>query len=183
MEINMIAAIGENGELGKDNKLLWSIPEDMKFFKEITSGHTVIMGRKTYDSIGRPLPKRNNLIITRNTKSFENNEEKGLYYFDNYITMFTFVKEVLKPERLFIIGGGEVYRNTMSVCHNVYLTRVRGSFDADTYFPLNRLDILNFKLKESRECKNEHHDYIFETYSRPELNGIRTNFTPNIPFT
>jgi dihydrofolate reductase len=164
MEIIAIAAIGQNGELGRDNQLLWSIPEDMKFFKETTTGHTVIMGRKTFESIGRPLPNRNNLILSRNAKKEDNNEEKGLFFFSNIIDLLTFAKLHLNPEKLFVIGGGEVYKMLLGVCCKLYLTRVHSSFEADTMFPI---DIINssFTIEETQTYNNGEYEYSIEKYN------------------
>lgn len=139
-KINIVAAIGKNRELGKDNKLLWHIPEDLKHFKEVTSGHVVIMGRKTYESIGRLLPNRTNIIITRDATytvagahicySLEEALEKAK----------TIEKEVLRQAQdgkgeIFIIGGGQIFEQALPLADKLYLTVVEGTFAADVYFP------------------------------------------------
>jgi dihydrofolate reductase len=177
MEIIAIAAIGQNGELGRDNQLLWSIPEDMKFFKETTTGHTVIMGRKTFESIGRPLPNRNNLILTSNAKNEDNNEEKRLFFFSNIMDLLTFAKHDLNPEKLFVIGGGEVYKIMLGVCWKLYLTRVNASFEADTLFPIDQINEW-FTLEKKQTYHNGEYDYSIETYDnvrRRELLHLYTN--------
>ncbi|PJC82534.1 hypothetical protein CO006_03210, partial [Candidatus Roizmanbacteria bacterium CG_4_8_14_3_um_filter_35_14] len=119
--INIIAAIGKNRELGKDNKLLWHIPEDFKRFKKITEGQVVIMGRKTFESLGRPLPNRINIVVTRNrawtplgclaSNSIEEAIEKAK-------------RNLPAGRQVFIIGGGEIYRQGMKYADKLYLTLV-----------------------------------------------------------
>lgn len=129
MKISMIAAIAfGNRALGKDNKLIYRIPEDLKRFKEITSGHVVIMGRKTFESIGHPLPNRTNIVISRDPS-----------YTASSIIIVHSLKEALRQagdnEEVFIIGGGQIYQEAISLADKLYLTIVEGSPDADTYFP------------------------------------------------
>lgn len=135
--ISLIAAIGENRELGKNNQLLWHIPEDLKRFRKITKGHVVIMGRKTFESIGKPLPKRTNIIIT-----------KDKTYHPPVIVCHSVIEaiEVAKrkeKEEIFIIGGGQIYHQTIPFADRLYLTIVEGTFAADTFFP----DYSQFKKK------------------------------------
>ncbi len=130
MKISIIAAIGPNRELGRNNKLLWHIGEDLKRFKKLTQGHAVIMGRKTYESIGKPLPNRTNIIITHDDK----------FSAHNCIVVHS-IKEAIKigkdlsPEEIFFIGGGEVYRQALPYAQKLYLTVVEGRYEADTFFP------------------------------------------------
>jgi dihydrofolate reductase len=144
--ISLIAAIGSNRELGKDNKLLWHIGEDLKRFKKLTEGHVVIMGRKTFESIGKPLTGRLNIIITRNPD----------YKVDNYNvskhckvivvnsleqaiekSIKSKVHKVLKVEKdeVFIIGGGQIYEEAIEIADKLYLTIVDVKAEADTFFP------------------------------------------------
>ena len=134
--ISIIAAIGKNRELGKDNKLLWHIPEDFKRFKELTSNHVVIMGRKTFESIGKPLPNRVNIIITRNrtwaplrctiSYSLEEAIEKGT----------TFAKASASQREIFIIGGAEIYKQGIQYADKLYLTLINRKYPkADAFFP------------------------------------------------
>lgn len=127
--ISLIAAIGKNNELGKNNTLVWSMPADMKFFKETTSGHPVIMGRKTFESIGKPLPGRKNIIITR-----DNDYKK-----DGIETVHS-LKEALalvnSNDEAFIIGGAEIFKQAMEIADRLYITHVEAEDkDADTFFP------------------------------------------------
>lgn len=136
MKVSLIAAIASgNRALGKDNKLIYKIPEDLKRFKELTEGHTVIMGRKTFESIGYPLPDRVNIIITRDTK-----------YLVKGVTVVHSLEEALQlvqdEDEIFVIGGGQIYQEAIDIADKLYLTLVEGSLEADTYFP----DYSEFKI-------------------------------------
>ncbi len=125
--LGLVVAISSNNAIGKDNQLLWHLPADLRHFKNITSGHTIIMGRKTYDSIGKPLPNRRNIVITR---------QKGLQI--EGIEVVNSLAEALslcKQEEVYIIGGAEIYRQAISLCDKIELTRVHQDFDADAFFP------------------------------------------------
>ena len=127
MTVTIVVAISENHAIGKDNKLLWYLPNDLKHFKEITTGHTVIMGRKTYESVGKPLPKRRNIIITRQEINIEgcevvNSIEAALALCAN-------------EEEVFIVGGAEIYKQALKLTDRIYLTIVHQNFEADSFFP------------------------------------------------
>ncbi|WP_343535292.1 dihydrofolate reductase [Pedobacter sp.] len=127
-QISIVVAISENNAIGKDNQLLWHLPADLKHFKNITTGHTIIMGRKTYDSIGKPLPNRRNIIITRqNGLSIEGVEVVNSL--DEALALCKTEAEV------FVIGGAEIYKQAIAVSHRIYLTRVHQEFEADAFFP------------------------------------------------
>lgn len=131
-KISIIAAIASgNRGLGKDNRLIYKIPEDLKRFKEITSGHPIIMGRKTFESIGHPLSNRTNIVIT-----------KDLDYFAEGIIVVHSLEEALRQAMLaqgnneiFVIGGGQIYKQALRLTDKLYLTIVEGNPDADTFFP------------------------------------------------
>jgi dihydrofolate reductase len=132
MKLSLIAAIDENRGLGKNNTLLFKIPEDLKRFREVTKGHVIIMGRKTFESIGRPLPHRTNIVLTRDTS----------YKPQDVIVVHSIEEALLAAQpycatndEVFIIGGGELYRQTIDRADKLYLTLVKGSYDADTFFP------------------------------------------------
>ena len=159
----MIAAIGENRELGKDNKLLFDIPEDMKFFRETTRGKPVIMGRKTAEHLVEfytkgPLPGRANIVVTRNPE----------YRLDGFMVVSSMEKAIEKakeesPDEIFIIGGGEIYTLGMPFADRLYLTIVKGTHDADAFFP----EYGEFtKIVEKRESSNENYSYVFKTLER-----------------
>lgn len=127
MTTTIVVAISENHAIGKDNQLLWYLPKDLKHFKEITSGHTVIMGRKTYDSVGRPLPNRRNIVITRQDIAIE-----GVEVVKSIEAALELCKDT---HEVFVIGGAEIYKQAMHLTDKIYLTIVHADFEADAYFP------------------------------------------------
>ncbi|MDR5589466.1 dihydrofolate reductase [Christiangramia sp. SM2212] len=158
--LTMIAAAAENNALGKDNDLVWHLPDDFKRFKLLTSGHYIIMGRKTFESFPKLLPNRTHVIITRQKD----------YNPDNTIVVGS-LEEAIRVSKLddqaFIIGGGEIYKMGMDHAERIELTRVHGEFEADTHFP--EIDERKWKLvKEEFHEKDEKHDYSFTylTYDR-----------------
>ena len=127
MNIIIVVAIATNNAIGKNNQLLWKLPADLKHFKDITSGHTVIMGRKTYESVGKPLPNRRNIVITRQNLLIEGCEVVSSLH--DALALCIGLPEV------HIIGGAEIYNQAMPLTDIIYLTRVHQSFEADTFFP------------------------------------------------
>jgi len=127
MIVSQVVAISKNHVIGKDNKLLWYLPNDLKHFKEITTGHTVIMGRKTYDSVGKPLPRRRNIIITRQAIAIEGCEVVNSI--EAALALCTGEDEV------FIVGGAEIYKQSMHLTDRIYLTIVHKEFEGDSFFP------------------------------------------------
>ena len=148
---SLIVAVGKNNEIGKNNQLLWHIPEDLKNFKKITTGKTVIMGRNTYKSIGRALPNRTNIVLSRNfletdekvkedKKKYENETTK-LEFYDDFQKIIEKYKDL--KEEIFIIGGGEIYKKSleMGIIKRIYMSHVDFSDNkADAYFPKIDLD-------------------------------------------
>lgn len=128
MSVSMIAAVGKNLELGKNNNLIWHFKEDMKFFKDTTMGHTVVMGRKTFESLPKALPGRKNIVISSNAQ-----------YQAQGATVVTSVEEALQiadNEEIFVIGGGKIYAEFLPYADKLYLTEIDAECeDADTYFP------------------------------------------------
>ena len=129
-KICLIAAIGEHRELGKDNKLLVKIPEDMLHFKNVTMGHPVIMGRKTFESIGKHLEGRTNIVLTKN-KNFKAEGVLIVHSLEEAISL----GESRDLHKIFIIGGGEIFHQAIRIADILYLTVIHHKFDADTYFP------------------------------------------------
>lgn len=129
MKLSMIVAIGKRGQIGKDNKLLWHIPEDLKNFKNLTLNHHIIMGRKTYESIGKPLPNRTSIVLSHNEF-----KQDGIFVCKNIDEAIKFC-ENNNEEEAFIIGGGELYKSTIDIIDRLYLTKVYYNEDADTFFP------------------------------------------------
>lgn len=153
VKISIIAAIGKNRELGKDNKLLWHIPEDLQHFKKLTENHVVIMGRKTFESIGKPLPNRINIIITRN-RAWTPLALRfgGLGCTVCYSLEEGLVEAKKNKNEIFIIGGGEIYKQGIKYADKLYLTIVDQEYpEADTYFP----DYSDFKKVIKEEKKSD----------------------------
>ena len=160
MIISLIAAVSKNNVIGSDNKLLWHLPADLKHFKAITSGHTVIMGRKTYESIGKPLPNRRNIIVTRQ----ESFNAPGCDLAPN---LQEAVDMCSNKEEVFIIGGGEIYKQAIHAADKIYLTRIYKEFEGDTRFPDFSLSEwkLNNYLRHHADEKNLF-EYSFSEYER-----------------
>ncbi|MDB5155671.1 MAG: dfrA [Mucilaginibacter sp.] len=133
MIISIVVAISENHAIGKDNKLLWYLPKDLKHFKDITTGGTVIMGRKTYDSVGKPLPKRRNIIVTRQPITID-----GCEVVNSIEAALDLCRD---EEEVFIVGGAEIYKQAMHLTDRIYLTIVHENIDGDSYFPEIKEDI------------------------------------------
>ena len=128
MAISIIAAVGKNLELGKNNDLIWHFKEDMKFFKETTTGHPVIMGRKTFESLPKALPNRRNIVITKNTDFVAQNAET--------VSSLEEAMSLCENEEAFIIGGGQIYKEFLPYADKLYLTEIEDECsDADTFFP------------------------------------------------
>lgn len=128
MKLIIIAAIGKNNELGINNKLIWNLPGDLKFFKEKTTGHTIVMGRKTFESLGRILPNRKHVIITHQNL---NNKDIQIYH-----SVTEFLNEYDENGKVFIIGGGSIYKEFINYVDEMYLTHIEASSnEADTFFP------------------------------------------------
>lgn len=158
--ITMIAAAAENNALGKDNDLVWHLPDDFKRFKRLTSGHYIIMGRKTFESFPKLLPDRTHVIITRK----DDYQPEGTIVVNSLDEALRVSKTDEQP---FIIGGGEIYKMGMEKADRIELTRVHAEFDADTFFP--EIDTDNWELvKEQFHEKDEKHDHSFTylTYDR-----------------
>ena len=161
MKITLIAAAAENNALGKDNDLVWHLPDDFKRFKKLTSHHHIIMGRKTFESFPKPLPNRTHIVITR----------KSDYDAGEPIIVVNSIEEAIKAvvddENPYIIGGGEIYKLGMEFATHIELTRVHGTFEADAFFP--EIDADTWELiEESYHPKDEKHDYAFTylTYAK-----------------
>ncbi|MEI6407759.1 MAG: dihydrofolate reductase [Bacteroidota bacterium] len=128
MIISIVVATGKNGEIGKDNRLLWHLPADLKYFKNLTTGHPIIMGRHTFESIGKALPNRRNIIITRQN-DYQANGVDVVHSLEDAINL---VKD--QPE-IMVIGGADVYNQALPIANRIYITRVDIEPEADRYFP------------------------------------------------
>ncbi|PRD47902.1 dihydrofolate reductase [Sphingobacterium haloxyli] len=160
LKITLIVAAAENNAIGKDNQMLWHLPDDFKYFKQHTLNHSVVMGRKTYESIGKPLPQRRNIVLT-----------KDLNWLAEDVDVANSLAEVLtycRDEReIFIIGGAKVYKQALPLAQKVLLTRVHTSLDGDAYFP--ELPANEWKkVSEDRHVQDDRHAYgfTFEAWER-----------------
>lgn len=131
MTLVLIAALASNRAIGRENRLLWRLPEDLKRFRALTSGHPVVMGRKTFESIGRPLPNRPNLVITRQPAW----TAPGVQVFGSLEAALEAARVLPGSEEVFVIGGGEVYAQALPLADRLELTWVNGEFEADAFFP------------------------------------------------
>ncbi len=157
MNISLIIAIAQNNVIGKDNSLIWRLSEDLKNFKKLTSGHSIIMGRKTYDSIGRPLPKRNNIVITRN----ETLKIEGCEVVNSLEQAFELASRLEGSEEIFVIGGANIYQQAMRYVDKVYLTKVYAEPKGDAFFDLAQFDEWEVLEKQSFG-KNEVNEFDFD---------------------
>ena len=128
MILSIVVATGKNGEIGKDNRLLWHLPADMKYFKNLTTGHPIIMGRHTYESIGRPLPNRRNIVITRQ----KDLQIIGVEVVNSLEEAMALVKD---DQEIMVIGGADVYKQALPLAQRIYITRVNATLEADRFFP------------------------------------------------
>jgi dihydrofolate reductase len=160
MTFSLIAGIGRNNELGKDNQLLWKLPADMKHFRDTTSGHAVVMGRKTFESIGHALPNRRNIVITRDL----NYTHEGVEVVHSIAEAIALFSE--SDEEVFNIGGAEIYRLALPYTDKLYMTHIDADFDADTFFPT--IDSSWRKISEQKYPADENnpHAMTFVTYDK-----------------
>ena len=157
-----MAAKAKNNVIGKDNDLIWHLPADLKFFKQTTKGHTLIMGRKTFESLANPLPNRHSWVITRN-KSYR---AEGITVFHSLESAIA-EGELKGLETVFILGGGEIYRQSMMLADKMIITEVHENFEGDTTFP--EIDLAVWKeisrVEHKADEKNKY-DYAFVEYLR-----------------
>ena len=159
--ITIVAAIGNNNTLGKDNQLLWHLPKDLKHFKTLTENHPVVMGRKTFESIGKALPNRTNIVVSRKENWFQ----EGILIVSTLKEALKFAKKI--DENVFVIGGGEIYKQTLDLADKLEITHVDANLEADTFFP--KID-LKIWQKTNEEClskdDNNEFDFCFQTYEK-----------------
>ena len=159
-ELTIIAAVSINNVIGNDNKLIWKLSNDLKRFKNLTTNHSVIMGRKTFESLPNPLPNRDNIVITRDV----NYSKPNIQVCSSIEDAINLTKTDTQP---FIIGGGEIYSQTINIVDKIELTRVHKEFDGDAYFPEIPLDIFELINEENynSDLENEF-DYSYLTYKK-----------------
>lgn len=152
--LTLIAAASENNALGKDNDLVWHLPDDFKRFKALTSGHYIIMGRKTFESFPKPLPNRTHVIITRQS---DYEVPEGCIVVN---TLSKAIEVCPENEEVFIIGGGQIYKQSIEIADKIELTRVHTTVEADTFFPEIDEDIWEV-IQSEYHPKDEKHEYDF----------------------
>ncbi len=160
--VSLLVAAAENNAIGKNNQLLWHLPNDLKFFKNTTWGMAVIMGRKTYESVDKPLPGRFNIVITRQADW----KAEGVIVAADLHDALQKAAETNCNE-IFVIGGGEIYKQSLEIADKIYMTRVHASFDADTFFP--EIDENKWQLTANQDFPvDEKHAYAysFQTWER-----------------
>ncbi|MFA9559872.1 dihydrofolate reductase [Evansella sp. AB-rgal1] len=158
--ISMIAAMGENRVIGKDGDMPWHIPNDLKYFKQVTSNHAVIMGRKTYDSIGKALPNRKNYIVTRD-QEFEAPDGEVFHSVKDAESLMS------SDEEVFVIGGATIYEQFLPIADRLYITLIHEEFEGDTFFPV--IDEQVWKVVSSEKGKLDEknsHPHTFVVYER-----------------
>ena len=160
--LSIIVAKAKNNIIGKDNKLLWNLPEDLKHFKELTTGHTMIMGRKTFQSLGRVLPNRKHIIFSQNPDFKVDDENVEVVH-----SLLQIQNLIEGKEEVFVIGGAMIYNFLMPYVKKMYVTEIEKDFDGDTFFPVIDNNIWKETSRE-KGIKNEKNnlDYYFVTYER-----------------
>lgn len=156
MKLSIIVATAEKGVIGKDNQLIWHLPEDLKMFRRLTTGHVIIMGRKTFESIGKPLPNRTSIIISRNTDYLV----EGCIVVGSLEEAIEKAKEI-ETEEAFIIGGAQIYALALDMADTVYLTQVHYNFEGDAFFPVLDANIWTETERKSFQ-PDEKHAYAFD---------------------
>lgn len=162
MIISIVVAASDNHVIGKDNQLLWKLPNDLKFFKNTTWAMPVVMGRKTFESMGKPLNGRTNIVITRNNE-WESSGVKKVNSLEEALE----VASDADAKEIYVIGGGEIYAQAMPLCKRIYLTRVHAEFSGDTFFPILPKDDWEL-LSELPFPSDEKHaySYTFQVWER-----------------
>lgn len=161
MNISIIVAVAKNNVIGKNNSLIWHLPADLRFFKTKTTGHVIVMGRKTFESIGggKPLPNRTTVIITRNLHYVA---PQGVYIVHSLADAY---KKFASETEIFICGGAQIYKEALETANHMYITRIHASFEGDTFFP--EFQKSQWKLESSEEyvCDEKNaYNYSFEHY-------------------
>lgn len=159
MKISLIAAVAKNNVIGKDGKIPWHIKEDLRRFKKITQGHHILMGRKTFESIGKPLPGRINLILT----SDKNYKAKGVFTFNLIKNAYYFARKN-KEKELMVIGGSKLYNHFIKRADKIYLTRILKNYNGDTFFP--KINYKEWKITFREEHKKENPPFEFVNLER-----------------
>jgi len=159
---SIIAAKSENNVIGKDNDLVWHMPADLRFFKNKTKGHWVIMGRKTFESMNGPLPHRSHIIITRQ----EDYQAEGCHITDDVEKAFQIASQQHIDE-VFILGGAEIYAQTMNLADRMFITEIKSTFEGDTFFPAIDMSYWQEVSRDEHQAnKKNPHPYAFVEYHK-----------------
>ncbi|MDQ0350809.1 dihydrofolate reductase [Alkalibacillus filiformis] len=160
MKLSLIVAMDDNQVIGLNNDMPWHLPNDLKYFKKVTSGSPIVMGRKTFESIGRPLPNRHNIIMTRN-EQYTQESCSIVHQWEDLSPL------VDGEEEVFIIGGSELFKDALEQVDYMYITRIHETFDGDTYFPTINWDDWELVSEQSGELDEKNkHEHTFLVYRR-----------------
>ncbi|GBU26473.1 dihydrofolate reductase [Fibrobacteria bacterium R8-3-H12] len=165
MLISLIAAVASNGVIGKDNKLPWHLPADLQFFKKTTFNHPIIMGRKNFESIGKALPGRTNIVLTRNPNFAAEGIIEGIIKAFSLKESFDLAQKT-GAEECFVIGGSEVYKESLPFCQKLYITRVHGIFEGDAFMPEFENEFRRVSCETHFKDEKNKWDWDFEMYTR-----------------
>ncbi len=162
--VSIIVAIAANNAIGKNNDLVWSLPDDFKHFKASTFGHPIIMGRKTFESLGKPLPKRENIVISRS----ENFQAEGCHVVNTLAKALQLAAQLDNTGEIFIIGGATIYEQALAYTHRAYVTLVHAEPEADTFLPLSHFENW-IEISRDVRKKDEKNEYDFDiiVYQNP----------------
>lgn len=167
MRIALIWAMAQNRVIGRDNKLPWYLPNDLKYFKRMTTGKPVIMGRKTFESIGRPLPNRTNIVVTRDA-GFDAEGVKVVHSLDDAIELAESETLINGGDEVIVMGGAEIYRQALPRADRLYVTLVHAEVDGDAFFPEIELNAYRELAREDYAAEGPNpYDYSFVVYERP----------------
>jgi dihydrofolate reductase len=164
MILSLLVAADENNVIGKDNKLPWHLPDDLKFFKNLTWGMPILMGRKTYESVGRPLPGRKSIVITR-TRDWAQEGVETVHSIEDAVEK----AKAFGAKEIFVIGGAEIFASTLNRADRVYLTRIHHQFEGDVFFP--ELSRNEWSLVQERNCEPDEKNLYsrsYQTWERKE---------------
>lgn len=170
MRISLLLAASENNVIGKDNKLPWHLPNDLKYFKNLTWGMPILMGRKTFDSIGKPLPGRKSIVITRN-KEWQHEGVDVVHSLDEAAERAT----AYGAKEIFIIGGAEIFQSALPQADRIYLTRIHHHFDGDTFFPT--LPPTQWQLASERFCEADEknpYNHTYQVWERTANSNVKS---------
>ena len=160
--LSIIVAIAKNNAIGKDNKLLWHLPEDLKRFKRLTTGHNIMMGRKTFESLGRVLPNRHHIILCNDAKL--NVQDENVEILDDISKLDKYINS---EEENFVIGGATMYKLLMPYSNKMYITEIDKDFDGDVYFPkINKDEWKATEREQGPEDNENDFEYEYVTYER-----------------